>query len=586
MVKIKPILYLSGETAFDSNGVGILNDAISCTVTEERNGGFELEMKYPMSGVHFNEIKQRSLITAKPASNRTSQPFRVYRITKPLNGVVTVYAQHISYDLSGITSEPFTSQSAADAMNQLQTNTVPANQFKMVTDKTTTAVMSNPIPRSVRSLLGGSDGSVLDVYGGEYEFDRFTVKLHQSRGQNNGVSIRYGKNLTDLKQDENCASVKTGVYPYWQGQDGELVTLPEKIIKAPGSYDFESISPLDLSMEWQEKPTVDQLRNKAQSYVKENNIGVPKVSLDVSFISLDQTDEYKDMALLERVNLCDTVNVVFPAMGVDATAKCVKTVYNVLLDRMEKITLGEARTNISDTVANQQNEIKNKPTVGQMQSAILSLTSALLGASGGAVRLLDTNNDGMPDTLYIADNPDPVKAVKVWRFNYEGWGASKTGYNGPYVMGATLNNGLVADFITAGTLNAAQVNVVNLVANSITSGILASSNKNLKINLDTGVLSCANGNTRIEITDGYFRLYENNVLFVQLRTDNGAYGGELTVYDKTGVKSKISATEWELGYNPNGPSKGILYVPKLQVGAKEGKWEWDGEKGKFFFVAE
>ena len=305
----KPILYSSQETRFTDNGLGILSDAVSCVVTEERNGAFELEMQYPADGLRYKDIKLRSLILAKPNPTANPQPFRVYRISKPMLGIVTVYAEHISYDLSGIPVSPFEAGSTAQAMAKLQASSAVENPFTFWTDKSTAASMKVAAPASIRSLLGGREGSVLDVYGGEYAFDRYTVRLYEQRGENRGVSIRYGKNLTDLQQEENCANVYTGAYPYWSGSEGQLVQLPEKILPAEGTYGFTRILALDLSSDFEEEPTMDQLRARARSYMKNNRIGVPDVSLSVSFVQLEQTEEYKDLALLEQVNLCDTVNV-------------------------------------------------------------------------------------------------------------------------------------------------------------------------------------------------------------------------------------------------------------------------------------
>ncbi len=450
-----PILYSATETNFDHNGIGILGDCVSCEVTEEANGIFELAMQYPMDGIHFEDIADRAIIKAKADQFRDPQLFRVYAISKPMSGIVTVLAEHISYDLSGIPVKPFTAENAPSALSGLRNNAVVNCPFDFWTDKSTSAKFNVPTPASIRSRLGGAAGSVLDVYGGEYEFDNYTVKLYNNRGMNRGVSIRYGKNLTDIQQEQNCASVATGIYPYWSGDvDGKtvLVELPEKIVNAPGTYNFVKIRTVDFTESFETQPTVEQLRSRAESYIQANNIGVPKVSLTVSFVQLEQYEEYKNLKLLERVGLFDTVNVEFPALGVSATAKAVKVVYDVIADRVKSVTLGSVRANIADTIATQQQEIEKKPSKSFLQAAVESLTSTILGARGGSVRLLDTDGDGEPDTLYIADNPDPTQAVKVWRFNYEGWGASQNGYNGPFEMGATFNDGILAEFIQAGTL--------------------------------------------------------------------------------------------------------------------------------------
>ena len=353
-----PILYSSTESNFDHNGIGVLGDCVSCEVTEEANGIFELAMTYPMDGIHFAEIADRAIIRAKADQFRDPQSFRIYAISKPMSGIVTVLAEHISYDLSGIPVKPFSAPTATSALRGLKNNAVVPCPFDFWTDKDTQANFKVSVPASIRSRLGGVAGSILDAYGGEYEFDNYTVKLHNNRGMNRGVSIRYGKNLTDIKQDQNCSSVATGVYPYWVSQDGAvLVELPERIVDAPGTYNFVKIRTLDLSAEFEEQPTVEQLRVRTERYIRENNIGVPSVSLTVSFAQLEQTMEYKHLALLERVSLFDTVNVEFPALNVSATAKAVKRVYDTLADRVKSVTLGSVRANIADTVASQGAQI-------------------------------------------------------------------------------------------------------------------------------------------------------------------------------------------------------------------------------------
>lgn len=490
-----PILFPPGAVEFKTQGLGALSDAISCTVAEERNGAYELEMQYPMSGLHFDEITDRCIVYAIPSPYQLPQPFRIYRITKPLNGVCTIYAQHISYDLSKTPLNPFTAANAPAAMAGLQSNAAVVSPFKFWTDKTTVANFAVTVPSKTRGVLGGQAGSILDVYGGEYEWDNFTVKLHSQRGNDSGVVIRYGKNLTDLEQDENISNVLTGIYPYWTDTDGNLVVCDPKIVNAPGTYDFQAVDPVDFSQDFDEQPTPAQLKAQAESYVQANNIGIPIVSISVSFAQLEQTEEYKDLALLEKCDLCDTVTVQFEKLGVNAKAKIVKIVTDVLLERYDSVEIGDARTNIADTISDQQQEIQKRPTSSAVENIASQITAAILGAKGGAVRLLDTNNDGVPDTLYIADNPDPAQAQKVWRFNYEGWGASKTGYNGPFTIAAGIEDGLYADFITAGTLNCALLNVINLVAQGVEL---------------TGNFSTTNGNYFADLWAGVFKMGQNN----------------------------------------------------------------------------
>lgn len=450
-----PILYSATETNFDHNGIGILSACVSCEVVEEANGQFELTMQYPMDGIHMDEISDREILKAKADQFRDPQLFRIYAISKPMSGIVTILAQHISYDLSGIPVRPFSAETAKDALSGLKNNAVVECPFDFWTNLENRNEFRVDAPASIRSRLGGNQGSVLDTYGGEYEFDNYTVKLHNYRGLNRGVSIRYGKNLTDIRQDQNCSNVATGIYPYWfSGTEDSsiLVELPEKTIDTPGNHNFVKIITVDFSEVFEVQPSVDELREAANQYIAEHNLGSPMISLSISYAQLEKSEEYRHLKLLERVSLFDTVNVEFPLLGVSSTAKAVKIIYDVLAERVKSVTLGSVRANIADTIANQKIEIEKKPSKTFMQAAIESLTNTILGARGGSVRLIDENGDGEPDTLYIADNPNPTEAVKVWRFNYEGWGASENGYYGPFKIGATLDGGIVADFITAGTL--------------------------------------------------------------------------------------------------------------------------------------
>lgn len=350
-----PVLYASDEKVFTHNGFGFLSDCIQCEVTEEANGAFELYMRYPIDGIHFEDIENRGIIKARLEKDRKPQLFRIYSISKPMSKIVTIHARHISYDLSGIPVSPFSASTAQEAMSGMKTNAAIDCPFEFWTDKETVANFSVKTPSSIRSRLGGSEGRILDVFGGEYEFDNYTVKLYNNRGEDRGVAIRYGKNLLDINQEENISSVVTGVYPYWIDTDGNnLVELPEKVINAPGTYNFTKILPLDLSGVFDEKPTQSQLRTFTEDYLKKSEIGVPLVSLSVSFAQIDQSEEYKHLNLYERVSLFDTVSVEFLLLKVSTKAKVVKMVYDVLLDRVKSASVGSVRANIADTVAQLQ----------------------------------------------------------------------------------------------------------------------------------------------------------------------------------------------------------------------------------------
>lgn len=543
-----PILYSATETKFDHNGIGILSACVSCEVTEEANGIFELAMTYPMDGVHFAEIGDRAIIKAKADQFRDAQLFRVYAISKPMNGIVSVLAEHISYDLSGIPVKPFSAPTAASALSMLKDNAVVDCPFNFWTDKETQGNFKVSVPASIRSRLGGVAGSILDVYGGEYEFDNFTVKLHNNRGQNRGVSVRYGKNLTDIQQDQNCSSVATGVYPYWIDSDGAvLVELPEKIVNAPGTYNFVKIRTLDLSAEFEAQPTVDQLRTKTESYIKANNIGVPVVSWSVSFEQLSKSEEYKHLALLERVSLFDTVNVEFPALGVSATAKAVKMVYDVIADRVKSVTLGSVRANIADTIANQQQEIQQTPTKSDLKKAQEAATAWLTNGKGYAYFRKDDSGN-IVDILFM-DTQDPSTAVNVMRVGQSGIGFSQNGVNGPYESAWTIDGKFNADFILAGVIRGMMIE----------SGIIKSTDGSLVIDLNSGSFSLQTdqGNlfriAKMTTDDGRsfanvsFYDAQGNGLIELTESANGTGGGVLVRNDSGSLSAEMQATDVSVG---------------------------------------
>lgn len=471
-----PILYASNETNFTTNGLGALCDAISCRVSEERNGVYELEMVYPISGRGFSDISDRSIIKAIPSPYRKPQLFRVYRHTKPLSGSVTFYARHISYDLSGVPVRPFTAGSAAEAM----TGVVPAsaidNPFEFWTDKQTIASYDYKTPANARSILGGVEGSILDVYGGEYEFDNFTVKLYANRGHDNGVTIRYGKNLIDLKQERNISNVYTGVYPYWVDNEGlSLVTCEPEIVKAEGKFGFEKILIADFSSDFQEAPTPEQLKERAERYIRDNKIGVPSVSITTNFVALDQTVEYAGLRLLEKCDLCDTVTVQFEKLGVNVKAKIIKIVTDVLREKYESVEIGDAKANFTDTVTQTEVELQKKPSKSDLETAVSGATQLITGQKGGTIHIRRTA-DGKPYELVITDTDSITTAINVWRWNVSGLGFSSNGYNGPYTTAITQDGKISADFILAGSLN----------AEIIRAGIIRSADGASFWNLDTG----------------------------------------------------------------------------------------------------
>jgi phage minor structural protein len=516
-------------------------------VTEEANGAFELEMEYPGNGIHAEHITDRSIIKAKVDQYREPQLFRVYAQNKTITGSVKVYAEHISYDLSGIPVKPFAATNAPAALSGLSSNAVVDCPFEFWTDKETEGGFAVPVPASIRSRLGGVSGSILDVYGGEFEWDNFTVKLHNNRGADRGVQIRYGKNLTDLKQEQNCSAVYTGVYPYWTSMDGNLMELPERIVNAPGTYDFVRIKTVDFSMEFQEKPTEEQLRAYTERYIKNNDIGVPKVSLKVSFAQLNQSEEYKHLKLLERVSLFDTVSVVFPALNVSAKAKVVKTVYNVMLDRMESVTLGSVRANIADTIVSQSKEIASKPTKTALEQAREAATEWLTNGKGYKVERRDDMGNTI-DTLYM-DTPDIETAVNVLRVGQSGIGFSHNGVNGPYESAWTIDGKFNADFITVGTLYGILVKA----------GAIESADGKISINLSSNS-GAAIFNSGVQTNNKFYVMNasESSVLFKIEKAKNAKTKTEY--FDMAGFDEQYKPVfRVTKSFDANGNAQGSLF---------------------------
>ena len=457
-----PILYESAETTFTSNGIGRLSDAVSCTVTEERNGPYELEMEYPTTGIHYDDIQLFRLIYAIPADGKTGQPFEIYDISRPLNGIVTVRAWHISYRLNRIVVKPFTAASCALALPGLATNSTTTNPFTFGTDKTVSANFTVKTPTECRGLLGGQAGSILDVYGpGDYEFDKFSVYLHTNRGANNGVTIRYGKNLTALDAESGMDNTYTGIVPYYYNEDtGELVTVTGYVLWSThrSDYPVDMVRPIDLSDKWDEvAPTAAQLQTAAEAYIASNPGWELDTNLKVSFVALADTEEYKNVSALQRVNLCDTVTIIHEGLGVTATAKVVKTEYDVLLERYNSIELGTASVSLGQAIEDSIINSDAVPTTSEMQRAIQNGTALITGNSGGYV-VLKKNANGKPIELLVMDTQDISTATNVWRWNASGLGFSSNGYAGPYNTAWTYDGKFYVDWVTAGAINAALVN--------------------------------------------------------------------------------------------------------------------------------
>ena len=482
-----PILFNETATDFTTFGIGVLRECTSCEVTEERNGSFELTLKYPTSGDLFSYLKNERIIVAKPNDLSKNQAFRIYKVTTPLRGEVTVYAQHISYDLATIGVMPFDIENASPkyAMDQVLIHSSIPNNFSFQSDYITVKQFKVSKPVSIRSLLGGSEGSILDSWGGEYEWDNFKIKHHTHRGSDNGVVIAYGKNLTKLEHESDITDIYTHILPYGVIKDDNdketVVTLPECVLPLTSTILKNGkvyIRDFTDDFKEDERITEYELRTKANVWIKNHPLGVENSSIEVSFEPLWNQSEYA--AIHERLSLCDTVTVKHSNLGVTAKMKVVKTVYDSLKEKYKSITLGTLKASLTSKINDLENVVTDtKKSVDRLpsllNSAIDSATKQITGNTGGSV-VLHSNSNGTPYELLIMDTEDINSAVNVWRWNLGGLGFSSHGYNGPYETAVTGDGAIVADFITAGSL----------VANIIKAGTLSSNDGSSYWNLESG----------------------------------------------------------------------------------------------------
>ena len=477
-----PVLFSESETAFSSQGIGKLTDCISYDADEVLNGLYELSLIYPEDGQHAAEIKERRFILAKPNETSSPQPFRIYSIQlDALSHQIVVKGQHRSYDLIGIPVRPFSATGIVPALTGLVSNSMTTNPFTFWTDiSNTTSGFAVTAPASVRALMGGVRGSILDTFGGEFEWDDLTVKVHARRGADNGVVIKYGKNLQNLNNERTSESFYTGCVAYYKDDDTEITGTVQEIEDAE-DYPTKKIYILDASDKFDndETPTVEQLDAIAVNYINDNNLGLPfKDTLTVNFVALWQTLEYADIAPLERVSLGDTVHVKYKDF--DVAMRVIETHYDGIAGRYTEIVLGAKKASLKDTITDPISaEFTSEITtvVSNMNQAIIDATRTLAGGSGGYI-VYRFQPDGTPEEMLIMDHDSIETAINVIRWNKNGIGFSTNGYSGPYANAWTIDGHLNADFINTGHLdgslitassiltNALEVNAANLINNS------------------------------------------------------------------------------------------------------------------------
>lgn len=481
-----PILYDQDEKLFTSGGIGFLADCTSFKVSQERNGIYEAEFTYPITGPLYDQIQERRIVFATHDDSGKPQPFDIYARSAPIDGIVTFYAHHISYRLSNTVVMPFTATSCADAMEKIQNNIVGDAEFTFWTDKETVNAYVKEVPSLIRPILGGEDGSILDVYGrGDYEFDKFAVRLYQNKGQDTDVEIRYGKNLTNIEHKIDNSSSYNAIVPYCYYNDEylhTLITIPEGYVYHNDGRDYVVAVPVDMTENYHGLvPSVDTLRADAQQLLESSNAWIPSEGFEVNFVQLWQTEEYEQFAPLQRVNLCDTVKVYYPELGVNAVReRVVKTVYNTLLDRYDEITLNELPTTLTEITQEQiSSETSNNITSEGTQAQINLAIQLVRGDLGGYIAT-PASSDGLPQLIYIMDSPRKADAVNVIRLDQTGIAISRDGIDSEswsqiYNLAANTWTlpGLTVDgnvIITGGLTVTGNISAANISSSNVSTG--------------------------------------------------------------------------------------------------------------------
>ncbi|CRQ91341.1 phage protein [Streptococcus equi subsp. equi] len=377
-----PVLYEAKETKFRTFGLGEIADAYEVRITRERNGNYSLYIKYPLDGVFASVFKEELKIKSDAGRRTKWQTFEINRVLRNSKDHIEIFARHISMRTQDIALKPFVSGSSIDAESALEVwrdNLVGDDTFDVKSDILTLGSFNWEVDKigNARGALGGVAGSILDVYGGEYEFDNRTIILHKQMGRKAPTVLEYGRNIVSVEEERLLDGNYTSIYPYvrytpqpkpqeeasgkphigeQEQPEEQLVTLPEFILDGQylDLYAQRRIQMVDLSSHFNDdkkEPTVEEIRKLAQKYLKDNNVGAPKISIEVDYIDLSQTLDYQDFRVMEEVELCDIVPLYYPKFGITTeTEKVVEIVYDVYTDSNHTIKLGTIGQSISKSL--------------------------------------------------------------------------------------------------------------------------------------------------------------------------------------------------------------------------------------------
>lgn len=398
MIRMFPILYDSKETNFTSNGLGRLRDCISCVVTEERNGIYECDFEYPVGGANYDLIQLGRVVGVTHDDSGDIEPFDIVSYTRPIDGIVAFHCVHISYRLSKYTAFGYQINSLADAFTMFR-NAVPSMPFSFSTDKSSTGYLAaaDGKPHTVRELMGANTGAILDVYGGEYSFNNFNVYLYTARGQQRDFTIRYGVNMVDYNEEVDSSEAYSSCVPFWAS--GDDIVIGDKVesngLTASGR---DECVPLDVSSTFESAPTQADVEAAAYEYMTQNNVNLPKQTINVDFVRL-QDYGLGDFANLLQCNLCDALNVYFPMYGSSGWFKIVKTVWDVLRGRYESMELGSLSITLAEALG--------------IDKSASSTNLAIQSLSRSASTALETRSAMLEDALCEEDAEQEARLAAI-----------------------------------------------------------------------------------------------------------------------------------------------------------------------------
>ena len=402
---MRPILYNANETAFETYGLGEI-DATKAQVTRERNGNYTLYIEYPASGPLAGTFKNDMRIKSDAGLRTKNQTFFISRISKDSTGILKIYAKHISHltEKMAIRNNTNATGTAQTALAIWALNALGGIRFDTWSDIDLTSKTSWNIAdfKTARDVLGGVKGSILDVWGGEYEFDNTVIRLHKQLGRKSPTVLEYGRNILRAEDDQDIEGAYTSVYPYatytpenqGNGDGGSTsqqitVELPEKYVDGPyiGLYNERRVLIVDFSSNFKDKevPTVDKLRKLAKDYAINNRLGLPKINTKIEYVDLSKTLDYKLTQILEEAELCDIVPVYYPQIGLTSEdAKLTTIVYDVLLEQNDSVEVGVIgdgfKSSMTSNLSGKIDDLANN-----QQRLVNTLPDYLLNAQGNKV---------------------------------------------------------------------------------------------------------------------------------------------------------------------------------------------------------